>query len=44
MITSYPTSVLINPDGIIVSIDTGDTGLKNVESILENIFDNDNKK
>ena len=44
MITSYPTSVLIDPDGIIVSIDTGDTGLKNVESILENIFDNDNKE
>ena len=39
MITSYPTSVLIDPDGIIVSVDTGDTGLKNVGSILENIFD-----
>ena len=42
MIESYPTSVLIDPDGVIVSMDSGTQGLKDVEKVIEKIFENDN--
>lgn len=35
MIESYPTSVLIDPDGVIVSMDSGTQGLKDVEKVIE---------
>lgn len=41
MIESYPTSVLIDPDGVIVSMDSGTQGLKDVEKVIEKIFEND---
>ena len=41
LIVSYPTSVLIDPDGVIVSMDTGTQGLKDVEKVIEKIFEND---
>ena len=42
MIESYPTSVLIDPDGVIVSMDSGTQGLKDVEKVIEKIFEKDN--